>query len=152
MIHNPPNTRKCAFENNPEPTVTSASFGRRLGSLVYDAIAVIAIVFFACFIPVLFSGEAIKAGNLFFLAYILGVIFSYFAICWQKGKTPGMQVWKLEIKRFNGAPVKVIDSLIRFTCAGASMAIGGIGYLSALWRSDRLSWPDRASKTYIRKC
>ena len=136
---------------NSEPITSSASLGARLGSLVYDAIAVIAIVFFACFIPVLFSGDAIKPGNVLFFIYILMIIFFYFAICWQKGKTLGMQVWKLEIKKFDGDSLTIVDSLFRFAAATISAGIIGVGYASALWRVDKLTWHDILSKTYIRK-
>jgi uncharacterized RDD family membrane protein YckC len=136
---------------NSEPTTSSASLGARLGSLVYDAIAVIAIVFFACFIPVLFSGDAIAPGNLLFLIYILVIIFFYFALCWKKGKTLGMQVWKLEIRKFDGTSLTITDSLIRFFAAAISAGTAGVGYAPALWRADKLTWHDILSKTYIRK-
>jgi len=136
---------------NSGPITSSASLGSRIGSLVYDAIAVIAIVFFACFIPVLFSGGAIKPGNLLFLLYILIIVFFYFALCWRKGKTLGMQVWKLEIKKFNGGTLTIADSLIRFAAATTSVGVAGIGYASAIWRADKLTWHDIFSKTYIRK-
>jgi uncharacterized RDD family membrane protein YckC len=136
---------------NSEPITPSASLGARIGSLVYDAIAVIAIVFFACFIPVLFSGDVIEPGNALFLIYILAIIFFYFAVCWQKGKTLGMQVWKLEIKKFNGGSLTKADSLFRFAAAAISLGTMGIGYAPALWRADKLTWQDILSKTYIRK-
>ena len=136
---------------NSGPITSSAPLGTRIGSLIYDAIAVIAIVFFACFIPVLFSGDAIKPGNVLFLIYILTIIFFYFAVCWQKGKTLGMQVWKLEINKFDGGSMTIADSLIRFAVAAIALGIIGIGYASALWRTDKLTWQDILSKTYIRK-
>lgn len=138
-------------EKNSEPVTSSASLGARIGSLVYDAIAVIAIVFFACFIPILFSGDVIEPGNALFLMYILAIIFFYFAVCWQKGKTLGMQVWKLEIKKFDGGSLTKADSLFRFAAAAISLGTMGIGYAPALWRADKLTWQDILSKTYIRK-
>ena len=138
-------------EKNSEPVTSSASLGARIGSLVYDAIAVIAIVFFACFIPVLFSGDVIEPGNALFLMYFLAIIFFYFAVCWQKGKTLGMQVWKLEIKKFDGGSLTKADSLFRFAAAAISLGTMGIGYAPALWRADKLTWQDILSKTYIRK-
>ena len=134
------------------PIVKSASLSHRLGCLVYDAIAVTAIVFFACFIPVLLSGHAIESGNTFFLIYIVTIIFSYFALCWKKGKTLGMQAWKLEIRKFNDESLRISDSLLRFFSTGSSLLLVGIGYLSALRRPDKLTWHDRASSSYIRKC
>lgn len=111
----------------------------------------IAIVFFACFIPVLFSGDVIEPGNVLFLIYILAIIFFYFVVCWQKGKTLGMQVWKLEIKKFDGGSLTKADSLFRFAAAAISLGTMGIGYAPALWRADKLTWQDVLSKTYIRK-
>lgn len=129
------------------PTV---SLRRRLAALVYDAIAVTAVVYFAAFVPVLASGgEALAPGNPLFALYLLMVIFAYFAISWRRGRTLGMQAWKLEIVDLQGSRPNGRAVALRFFSAGIALALGGLGYLVALLDRERRTWPDRWSGTRL---
>jgi hypothetical protein len=55
---------------------------RRFGALLYDAIAAIAVLYFAAFAPVVASGGALAPGNLPFMLYLLLVLFGYFGLGW----------------------------------------------------------------------
>jgi len=129
------------------PTV---SFRRRLAALVYDVIAVTAVVYFAAFIPVLAAGgNALAPGNPLFALYLLLVIFAYFAISWRRGRTLGMQAWKIEIIDKDGARPNARAVVLRFLAAGIALALGGLGYLVALLDRQRRTWPDRWSGTRL---
>lgn len=129
---------------------TAASFGRRLGALLYDAIAAFAVVYLAAFIPVLAAGAgALAPGNAVLFAYIIVVDFLYFGICWTRGRTLGMQAWKLEIERVDGARPGWGEASRRFLFAAAALACGGLGYLLALRDPERRAWPDRYSGTRL---
>jgi uncharacterized RDD family membrane protein YckC len=129
------------------PTV---SFRRRLAALVYDVIAVTAVVYFAAFIPVLAAGgKALAPGNPLFVLYLLMVIFAYFAVSWRRGRTLGMQAWKIEIVNLDGGRPDGRTVALRFLAAGIAFALGGLGYLVALLDRERRTWPDRWSGTRL---
>ena len=126
------------------------SFRRRLAALIYDAIAVTAVVYFAAFVPVLAAGgQALAPGNALFALYLLMVIFAYFAISWRRGRTLGMQAWKIEIVDMDGGRPGGRAVALRFCAAGIALALGGLGYLVALLDRERRTWPDRWSGTRL---
>ena len=92
---------------------------RRLAALVYDAIAVFTVLYFASFVPVLaVGGEAITPGNPLFILYLVCIAFGYFDACWTRGRTLGMQAWHLELESTAAARhINWSESLIRFVVA-----------------------------------
>lgn len=117
-----------------------ASLARRLGALLYDTLASIAILMLttACWLP-MYGGEAVPPGNLWYQASLVGVLYLYFAYCWHRGQTVGMRAWRIRITHVDGGPVSWAQSAVRFVTA----PIGICGML--------LGWPlhDRWSKTKI---
>ena len=130
-------------------TATPASFRRRLGAMLYDAIAVVMLQYFAAFIPVLAAGDALAPGNALFTAYLTLVSFAYFWLCWRRGRTLGMQAWKLEIRTVEGKPLNSSDCALRFLAAIAAALPLGLGYLAALGNRERIAWHDRLSGTRL---
>lgn len=119
-------------------------------ALLYDAIAAFTVAYFAGFIPVVASGMPINSGNPLFTLYLLLVIFSYFGACWTRGRTLGMQAWKLEIVSTRAArPPGWGESLLRFVGALISFLCLGLGYLSALIDPLGRTWHDRWSHSRI---
>lgn len=127
------------------------SFRRRIATLIYDTIAVLMVLYFAAFIPVVLTGEALKPGNYLFFMYLVSVCFAYFHICWSRGRTLGMQAWKIEIRRADGLPVDFRSSLTRFAGAWVSFVALGAGYWAALFNPARHCWHDRWSATELRE-
>ena len=126
---------------------------RRLAALVYDAIAVLTILYIASFLPVIATdGEAITPGNPLFISYLIGIAFGYFGTCWTRGRTLGMQAWHLEIESTSAAQrIGWAESLIRFVTAGFSLAVFGLGYVAAVLDPENRTWHDRLSKSRIVK-
>lgn len=122
---------------------------RRLGALVYDAIAAFAVLYFAAFVPVLASGDALSPGNPLFTLYLLLILFGYFGLSWTRGRTIGMQAWKIEIVSVDGGRPGWAAAARRFAAAALSLALGGLGYFVALGSRERLTWPDRFSRTRL---
>ncbi|MEQ8232072.1 MAG: RDD family protein [Gammaproteobacteria bacterium] len=122
---------------------------RRFGALLYDAIAAIAVLYFAAFAPVVASGGALAPGNLPFMLYLLLVLFGYFGLGWTRGRTIGMQAWKIEIVSVDGGRPRWDAAGRRFLAAALSLALGGAGYLVALADPARRTWPDRWSRTRL---
>ena len=120
-------------------------------ALLYDAIAVFTLLYFAAFIPVVAAGGAALApGNPLFFIYLVVVMFGYFGVCWTRGRTLGMQAWKLEIIATSAdrSPTWP-EALRRFLAAGCSLAAFGLGYAAALWDRDKRTWHDRWSHTRV---
>ena len=124
---------------------------RRTGALVYDCIAVIVLIYFAAFIPVLATGTILEPGNPFFFLYLLITTFFYFFVTWRKGKTLGMQVWKIQITNVEGNRPTAVQCSIRFIGATFSISCLGIGYISALLNDENSTWHDRLSSTRLTK-
>ena len=125
------------------------SFGRRMAALLYDLIAVLTVLYFAAFVPVLVAGSALNAGNPLFTLYLLIVMFGYFWVSWVRGRTLGMQAWKLSIQTSAGGRPQLRHCALRFAAAALSAALFGLGYLAALFDAEHRTWHDRASSTRL---
>ncbi|MGE0486622.1 MAG: RDD family protein [Gammaproteobacteria bacterium] len=133
-------------DDQPAPV----SFRRRLAALLYDAIAVTTVVYFAAFVPVFALGESVHGGhNPLFRLYLLAVIFLYFGLSWTRGRTLGMQAWKIEIVDGAGRRPGWRAVVLRFLAAAVSLGAGGLGYFVALADRERRTWPDRWSGTHL---
>ena len=128
------------------------SLRRRLAAMVYDGIAVTAILYFATLVPVItMGGEIIEPGNTPFVGYLGIVTFFYFTLCWTtSGQTLGMRAWRIEL--LNDGDRRRISwrtAVARFLFAIASLVTFGIGYFAALLDSQRRTWHDRASHSHL---
>ncbi len=119
-------------------------------AVLYDAVAVFTVVYFLSFIPVVAAGRIIEPGNPFMSAYVVAVIYGYFALCWTRGRTLGMQAWKLVILADAGERrPNLREASIRFLGAALGFALGGVGYGAALFDDQHRAWHDRWSHTRL---
>jgi len=119
-------------------------------ALLYDTIAAFTVVYFAGFVPVMAGGgEALAPGNWAFALYALAAWFGYFALCWRRGRTLGMQAWKLVIVGADGQPPSWRAIVLRFAAAPLALAPAGLGYLWSLLDRDGLCWHERLSGTRL---
>ena len=125
-------------------------FPRRMMAVLYDTIAVFTVVYFLSFIPVVAAGRIIEPGNPLMSVYVVVVIYGYFALCWTRGRTLGMQAWKLVILAESGERRPTLrEATLRFCGALVSFALGGAGYAAALFDREQRSWHDRWSHTRL---
>jgi uncharacterized RDD family membrane protein YckC len=125
-------------------------FPRRVMAVLYDAIAVFTVVYFLSFIPVVAAGGIIEPGNPFMSAYVMAVVYGYFAVCWTRGRTLGMQAWKLVILADEGGHrPNLRQATLRFLGAALSVGLAGAGYVAALLDKEHRSWHDRWSHTHL---
>ena len=81
---------------------------------------------------------------------MLVVIFAYFGICWRRGRTLGMQAWRLEIVAGNGERrPRWSEISARFAGALLSLMLGGAGYFAALFDAQHRTCHDRWSQTRL---
>lgn len=124
---------------------------RRLAAIVYDALAVFAVLYFATApLLLLTGGEAVPSAHPGYRLYLALVAFLYFAWCWTHGgQTLGMRAWRLRATTASGAPIGWKLASARFALAGVSWLCLGLGFLWALADRERLTWHDRATGTRI---
>ena len=135
-------------------TVRCAGLFRRLLAIIYDLFLLVAILFVATAIAMVFNqGEAIKPGQAaypFYLAYLLTVSFGFFGWFWTHGgQTLGMKTWKMRLQQQNGDAVTWRLALIRWVVAMISWAALGLGFLWSLFHPQRRSWHDIASNCVL---
>lgn len=123
---------------------------RRLASMIYDALLVIALLMVAAAIVVVPTGSDIEAGTLWFQTYLLVVWWAYFAVCWRMGgQTVGMRAWRVQLVTEGGERIGWGSSALRFLVAGVAAAAGGLGFLWSLFDPRRRTWHDLATGTRL---
>ena len=133
---------------NPNINLPSASLIKQLAAMLYDSFLILAILFVATVIALLFNkGEAIESSPVFTL-YLVFVIFLFYSWFWSKcGQTLGMRVWKIQIINDYGRNPSWQVCILRLVFAAFSMACLGLGYWWRLFRP--YTWHDKLSQTRI---
>lgn len=141
---------------NPEPRAggpqpAPPGLARRLASLVYESLIVLALLLVAGLLFLLASPDAATtAMRPLFQAYLLAVIGLYFAWFWTHGgQTAAMRAWRLRVLRRDGAPLSWRDAGLRFLLAFPSIGLAGLGLLWALADRDGQFLHDRLAGTRI---
>ena len=124
---------------------------RRLGTIVYDALLLLAVLFFATAILLPFNaGEAFSSKHVFYPAYLIIVSFLFYAWFWiHGGQTLGMRAWKIKLHSADGRPMNWRRAAMRFAVAGLSWACLGLGFVWCLFDPQRRCWHDAASNTRL---
>lgn len=129
----------------------TAGLTRRLLSLLYEILLVTALVL-AGLVPLALLTESWDSSlrrpfHQLYLVVLLGV---YFVWQWtQSGQTLAMKTWRLKLVTREGAPLKVSCGLRRYAFALAGTALGGVGFIWALFDRERQFLHDRLAGTKI---
>jgi len=126
-------------------------FFKVCAALFYDLLSISVLVYFASFLPIILSGTSIQAGNIELQLFIIMIAVFYFFYCFKKGRTFGMQAWRLELQSETGGKISDYQILIRIIVGIFSFLFFGIGYLFILFNQRKRSLHDIASKTYLRQ-
>ncbi len=126
-------------------------FFKVCAALFYDLLSISVLVYFASFLPIILSGTSIQAGNIELQLFIFMIAVFYFFYCFKKGRTFGMQAWRLELQSETGGKISDYQILIRIIGGIFSFLFFGIGYLFILFNQRKRSLHDIASKTYLRQ-
>jgi len=158
-----------------QPTPPTPSILRRLASMLYEAVVLAAIAFFAGSLFLLASQGQPASGLLRFALqfYLLAVFAAYFLWCWLRGgQTLPMKAWRIRLVAPGQARVPARVALLRFAYAAlfmgalfasvaaafehrnpliafASLALSGIGIGWALVDRDRQFLHDRLAGTRL---
>lgn len=138
-----------------------AGFARRMGAILYDLLAIAAVlmlaagVVLALVVGLTSSGiitlaegadpASLLDGNWLYRLYIFAVIFWFYAWFWVRGgQTIGMRAWRLKVQNVDGACISWRQASIRFVTAAL-----GLSNLGVFFNKNTLAWQDIAAKTEV---
>ncbi|MEO6823335.1 MAG: RDD family protein [Nitrosospira sp.] len=133
--------------------ISAPGFWRRLMSMFYESLLLLAVLFIASFIFHLIFRDT---GSIFFRPafqlYLLLVAGTYFAWFWTHGgQTLPMQTWKFRLIMANGERVGLQRAVARYLFAVIGIFFFGCGILWALFDRERQFLHDRLAGTRIVK-
>ncbi|MDY6979312.1 MAG: RDD family protein [Pseudomonadota bacterium] len=97
-------------------TPSPAPLYRRLFAMLYDGLLLLALLFIASAIPLIFTGgEAIEGHDLLLTGYFLLICFAFFGGFWTHGgQTLGMRAWRLQVVHDHAGSLDWLAALLRF--------------------------------------
>ena len=117
---------------------------KRLLVNFYDLILLFAVVYFFTIPVILLSKGNAVLDNIFYQAYLIVIIYLYYAWFWKKyNQTLGMKIWKIKIYSRYSLEVSYMQSLNRII-----ISLFG-GHLLLLFSSESLQ--DKISQTYLER-
>ena len=105
-------------QNNPTP-ISTPTLKRRLVCMIYEALLVFGVIFFASFI----FDVATQSKHALTLrhvreAFLFVVIGAYFVFFWRRGgQTLAMQTWRIKLVDNNNQPIPLIKAIVRYCLA-----------------------------------
>lgn len=137
-------TQKSA---TPAPAVL-----RRVASMVYELLLVVALLFVAALVYILLRDPRAPGGMIYFQTYLLLVVAGYFLWFWTHGgRTLAMKTWRLRLVAADGSPVSLKQALLRFLLALAGLGCFGISILWAWFDAEGQFLHDRLAGTRLIK-
>ena len=111
----------------------------------YDIILLFAVLYFFTIPVILMTQGNAVIGSLIYKAYIISIVFLYYAWFWRKyNQTLVMKIWKVKIYSKYSLKISYLQSLKRIIFA----LIGG--HFLLIFNSESLQ--DKLSKTYLERC
>lgn len=131
--------------------MSSPSIFRRLASLLYDGLLLLAILFVATFVFLYLFGSATEAPQRYFLqVYLWLVAAGYFLFCWLRGgQTLAMQTWRIRLTNHVGAALSLKQAIGRYLLASLGLLFFGAGFIWAFFDREGLFLHDRLLGTRL---
>jgi uncharacterized RDD family membrane protein YckC len=143
-------------EVSPPERLPSAGVLRRLGAMLYDFLALLALMMVCTGVLLpLTGGEAITSERFGAWEYayrllLIAIVILFFGLFWtRRGQTLGMLAWRLRLEREDGSLLGWVDVIKRLAAATVSLTLAFAGYLWIWVDKDRLAWPDRWTRTRV---
>lgn len=133
--------------------VSAPGFWRRLVSMIYESLLLIAVLFIASFVfHLLFRDTSSLFFRPAFQIYLLLVAGIYFTWFWTHGgQTLAMQTWKFRVISADGQRVTLKQAVARYLFAVIGIFFFGCGVIWALFDRDRQFLHDRLAGTRVVK-
>lgn len=128
-----------------------APIGRRLISLIYEALLLTGLLFVAAFVYYAIE-QRVADGHTraLFQLHLAAVAGLYFVWQWTRGgQTLPMKTWRLKLVRADGAAVSRAQATVRYVAALAGAVAFGAGFTWAFFDRDRQFLHDRIAGTRI---
>lgn len=127
------------------------SIGRRLLSLVYEALLLTAVILMAGgMATALIQKTGIDQARAVTRSFVILVCAAYYAIQWlRRGQTLPMKTWRISLQAASGGRITLRQALIRLALATLGYAAMGATILWALVDRDRQFLHDRLSGTRL---
>ena len=131
-----------------------AGFFRRIFSLMYDTLFVLAVVISLSLLLNMMNGKAPEPGTFLSVMQLLIAVTSgpvFYCYFWLKnnGQTLGMQAWKIKLVTCNDQPLSLKTSLTRCLISFISFLMVGLGYFVIIIDKKNRSWSDIYTDTRI---
>ena len=141
-------------KNKKDKTGIPCGLGRHLLVMLYDGVVIIALLMLATSLAMLAgAGNHTAMQDPLYTAYLLVVWFVYLVWCWRRGgMTLGMRAWHVCISDESGGCPGWRSCAIRFLVSILSVAVVGLGFIWALFDSEKRTWHDKASGTRLTRC
>jgi len=130
--------------------IRPAGLLRRLASMLYDSLLLIAVLMAVTALVVLVNQGEIDYTHPLYRVLLVLVMFAFFTGFWTHGgQTLGMRSWRLQLQRRDGGTPTRAQCVVRFLAAIPSLLLFGTGFLWILVDRDHMAWHDRLSKTVV---
>ncbi|MDX2217706.1 MAG: RDD family protein [Burkholderiales bacterium] len=128
-----------------------ASLGRRLASMTYESLLLVALILVMTFPFVGFTGGVVSTGSRIALQlYLVLVCGLYFVWFWRHGgQTLPMKTWRIRLRTASGSVPSTREAILRYLAALAGMLPLGLTFWWALVDRDRQFLHDRMLGTRI---
>tara|TARA_B100001057_G_scaffold438877_1_gene471672 strand:+ start:507 stop:908 length:402 start_codon:yes stop_codon:yes gene_type:complete len=125
---------------------------RRLASILYDSLLVLAILIIMSLPFFSFNLEENLSLKIIMQIYYYLITQYFFVWFWVNNEgTLGMKTWKIKIVSEDGNKISYIEAIIRFNTAILSFIFFGLGFLMSFLRKDKKCLHDFISKTALIK-
>ena len=132
-----------------QPTTSesvSAPLRYRFAAMLYDALAMLAIWVVTIVVLVTLIGDAVMGAWVQSLLFV--ELYAFFAFFWcRRSQTLGMLAWRLRLHSTGGFTPG--QALRRFASSLVSFAAFGFGFFWMWFDKNRLTWPDRFSRSVV---
>ena len=127
------------------------SLWRRCGAVFYDSLLAISVMIIGTTVLLLTTkGQAIPANTLYYQIFLLLLLAAFWIGFWcYGGQTAGMAAWRIKLVTAEYHPVGWLQASLRFCLAIINIACLGIGFLWAIWDSERQTLYDRLTRTKL---
>jgi uncharacterized RDD family membrane protein YckC len=126
-------------------------FLRRLGGLLYESLAIIALWMLAsAIVTTMFDNATDGFARGLLQGVSLLTVSGYFLWCWTHGgQTLAMKTWRIRVLAKDGAPLTFPQALQRLLLAIAGLLFGGVGFWWALLDKNGQFLHDRLGGTRL---
>lgn len=128
--------------NRNMATYELADVGTRFFALIIDGIILGVITGIAV-------GILGNTGNI--VSFVVGCGYSWYFLTRNNGQTPGKNLMKIRVVKKDGTPIRDADAIVRYVGYFINSLVMGIGWIWALFDSNRQGWHDKIASTYVVK-